>query len=98
MTQESPPAQSHIDVGNERGGTAAGGTIESELRSQRDRNAGGNMQLVLIYLVGALLAAGMAYYSGPATPAPVFWLYVVGALAFALAAAGQYFKQSKSGR
>jgi hypothetical protein len=56
------------------------------------------MQLVLIYLVGALLAAGMAFYNGPATPAPVFWLYVIGALAFAIAAAGQYFKQQNPRR
>jgi hypothetical protein len=56
------------------------------------------MQLVLIYLLGAVLAAGMAFFSGPGTPAIVFWLYVVGALAFAAAAAGQFFKQQKPSR
>lgn len=53
------------------------------------------MQLVLIYVLGAILAAAMAFFGGPETPAPVFWLYVVGAAAFALAAAGQYFKLQK---
>jgi hypothetical protein len=56
------------------------------------------MELVLIYLVGALVAAGMAFFSGPATPALAFWLYIVGAIAFTLAAAGQYFKQQKPRR
>jgi hypothetical protein len=54
------------------------------------------MQLVFVYLVGALLAAGAAYVSGPETPPLVFWLYVAGAVLFALAAIGQYFKQAKS--
>ena len=56
------------------------------------------MQLVLVYLLGAVLAAGAAYISGPETPIAVFWLYIAGAVLFALAAAGQYFKQAKSGR
>ena len=56
------------------------------------------MQLVLVYALGALLAAVMAYISGPDTPVAVFWLYVAGAVLFAVAAAGQYFKQSKTGR
>jgi hypothetical protein len=56
------------------------------------------MQLVLVYALGAVLAAGMAFYSGPGTPALVFWLYVIGALAFAAAAVGQFFKQQKKGR
>jgi len=53
------------------------------------------MQLVLVYAVGAALAAAMAYFSGPATPVAVYWLYIVGAVLFAAAAAGQYFKQSQ---
>lgn len=53
------------------------------------------MQLVLVYAVGAALAAAMAYFSGPETPVAVYWLYVVGAVLFAVAAAGQYFKQSQ---
>ena len=53
------------------------------------------MQLVLVYALGAVIAAGMAYISGPATPVAVYWLYVVGAVLFAVAAAGQYFKQSQ---
>jgi len=56
------------------------------------------MQLVLVYALGALLAAVMAYISGPETPVAVYWLYVAGAVLFAVAAAGQYFKQSKTGR
>lgn len=56
------------------------------------------MQLVLVYAVGALIAAGMAYISGPETPVAVFWLYVVGAVLFAVAAAGQYFKQNQPGQ
>ena len=52
------------------------------------------MQLVLVYALGALIAGGMAYVSGPETPTAVFWLYVVGAVLFAIAAAGQYFKQN----
>jgi hypothetical protein len=54
------------------------------------------MQYVLVYLLGAALAAGAAYFSGPETPVLVLWLYVFGAVLFALAAVGQYFKQSKS--
>jgi hypothetical protein len=56
------------------------------------------MQLVLVYALGAVLAAVMAYISGPGTPVAVYWLYVLGAISFAIAAAGQYFKQSKTGR
>lgn len=54
------------------------------------------MQLVLVYALGAVIATGMAYISGPETPVAVFWLYVVGAVLFALAAAGQYFKRNQS--
>ncbi|MCC6946586.1 MAG: hypothetical protein IT539_02365 [Bradyrhizobiaceae bacterium] len=54
------------------------------------------MQLVLVYLVGAVLAAGAAYFSGPETPTLVLWLYIAGAVLFALAAIGQYFKLSKN--
>jgi hypothetical protein len=56
------------------------------------------MQLVLIYALGAALAAFMAYASGPETPVFAFWLYVIGAAAFALAAAGQFFKLRNPGR
>jgi hypothetical protein len=56
------------------------------------------MQLVAIYALGALLAAVMAYFSGPATPAAVYWLYIAGAVLFAVAALGQYFKVSKPSR
>jgi hypothetical protein len=56
------------------------------------------MQLVLIYLLGAALAAGMAFFSSPATPAPVFWLYVLGGIGFCFAAAGQYFKSQNPPR
>ena len=56
------------------------------------------MQLVLAYALGALLAAGAAFVSGPETPTIVFWLYVAGAVLFAVAAAGQYLKLSKPGR
>jgi hypothetical protein len=52
----------------------------------------------LVYALGALLSAGMAYISGPETPVAVFWLYVAGAVLFAVAAAGQYFKLSNPGR
>ncbi len=50
------------------------------------------MQLVLVYALGAVLAGFMAWFSGPETPVAVVWLYIVGAVAFALGAAGQYFK------
>ena len=53
------------------------------------------MQLVLIYVVGAVLAAAMAWFSGPGTPVAVYWLYVAGAVLFAVAATGQYFKLSQ---
>jgi predicted ABC-type sugar transport system permease subunit len=56
------------------------------------------MQLVLIYAAGALIAALMAYTSGPETPVVVFWLYVAGAVFFALGAAGQYLKRTNAGR
>jgi hypothetical protein len=56
------------------------------------------MQLVLIYALGAIIAAVMAYTSGPETPVAVFWLYVAGAVFFALGAVGQYFKQTNMGR
>jgi hypothetical protein len=56
------------------------------------------MQLVLIYAAGALVAALMAYTSGPETPVAVFWLYVAGAVFFALGAAGQYLKRTNAGR
>jgi hypothetical protein len=59
---------------------------------------GRTMQHVLIYALGAILAAGMAWFSGPATPPLVFWLYVIGAGAFALAAVGQYFKLQNTRR
>jgi hypothetical protein len=50
------------------------------------------MQLVYVYALGALLATLAAVWSGPDTPPLVYWLYVAGAVLFALAAAGQYFK------
>jgi hypothetical protein len=53
------------------------------------------MQLVLIYVAGAVLAAAMAWFSGPGTPAAVYWLYVAGAVLFAIAALGQFFKQNQ---
>jgi hypothetical protein len=56
------------------------------------------MQLVAIYAAGAALSAAMAYFSGPATPVLVYWLYVAGAVFFAIGAAGQYFKVSKPSR
>jgi hypothetical protein len=56
------------------------------------------MQLVLIYTAGAIIAAAMAYLSGPETPVAVFWLYVAGAVFFALGAAGQYFKHTHDRR
>ena len=56
------------------------------------------MQLVGIYAAGAVLAAAMAYFSGPTTPVMVYWLYVAGAVLFALGALGQYFKVSKPSR
>ena len=56
------------------------------------------MNLVVIYAIGAVCAAGAAYVSGPGVPTAVFWLYVAGAVLFALAAVGQYFKLTKSGR
>jgi hypothetical protein len=56
------------------------------------------MQLVLVYAAGAVIAAVLAYTSGPETPVAVFWLYVAGAVFFALGAAGQYFKQTNTGR
>jgi hypothetical protein len=56
------------------------------------------MQLVAIYAAGAVLAAAMAYMSGPTTPVAVYWLYIGGAVLFALGAVGQYFKMSKPSR
>ena len=56
------------------------------------------MNLVAIYAAGAVLAGAMAWFSGPATPAAAYWVYVAGAVLFALGAVGQYFKVSKSGR
>jgi hypothetical protein len=56
------------------------------------------MQLVLVYALGAVLAAVMAYISGPETPMAVVWLYVAGAVLFGIAAAGQYFKLTRTGR
>jgi hypothetical protein len=56
------------------------------------------MQLVAIYAAGAVLAAAMAYISGPSTPAAVYWLYIAGAVLFAIGAIGQYFKVSKPSR
>lgn len=50
------------------------------------------MQLVYVYALGALLAGFAAVWSGPDTPAVVYWLYVAGAILFAFAAVGQYFK------
>jgi hypothetical protein len=54
------------------------------------------MQLVIVYIVGAIIAGVVAYSSGPQTPAAAYWLYVVGAVLFALAALGQFYKVSKS--
>jgi hypothetical protein len=54
------------------------------------------MQLVIVYLVGAVIAAAVAYYSGPQTPVAAYWLYVIGAVLFALAAIGQYMKITKA--
>jgi hypothetical protein len=56
------------------------------------------MQLVAIYAAGAVLAAAMAWFSGPATPVAVYWLYIAGAVLFAIGAVGQYFKVSKPSR
>ncbi len=56
---------------------------------------GGRMQLVLIYAAGAVLAAAMAWFSGPGTSTAVQWLYIAGAVLFAIAALGQFFKQSQ---
>lgn len=56
------------------------------------------MQLVLTYALGAVLAGVMAWFSGPETPVVVFWLYVAGAILFALGAVGQYFKVQKPRR
>jgi hypothetical protein len=53
------------------------------------------MQLVLIYTLGAVLAAAMAWFSGPTASVAIFWLYVIGAVLFAVAALGQFFKQNQ---
>ena len=55
------------------------------------------MNLVLGYVAAAALSGAVAYMTGQAGGG-VFWLYAAGAVLFAVAAAGQYFKQSKTGR
>ena len=46
----------------------------------------------------AILSLAVAFMSGPATPRPVFWLYIAGAVLFGLAAFGQYKKEQKKQR
>lgn len=53
------------------------------------------MGLVKGYALAAGLSAIVAFMSGPETPRAVFWLYVAGAVLFALAAFGQYKKEQK---
>ena len=49
------------------------------------------MNLVLIYAAIAGLTGLAAYFTGRAG-GTAFWLYAIGCVLFALAAAGQYFK------
>jgi hypothetical protein len=49
------------------------------------------MNLVYAYAGIALLATVVAYMTGTAGGS-VFWLYLAGAILFAIAALGQYFK------
>lgn len=52
------------------------------------------MNLVYAYGGIAVLAAVIAYLTGQAG-GTVFWLYLAGAVLFALAAVGQYFKLTR---
>jgi hypothetical protein len=54
-----------------------------------------DLGLVKGYALAAGLSAIVAVMSGPETPRAVFWLYVAGAVLFALAAFGQYKKEQK---
>jgi hypothetical protein len=56
------------------------------------------MHLVKGYALAAALSLIVAFMSGPETPRLVFWLYIVGAATFALAAFGQYKKEQKKQR
>jgi hypothetical protein len=53
------------------------------------------MNLVMGYAVIAALSAAAAYMTGQAGGGQ-FWLYTAGAVLFALAAIGQYFKVTKA--
>ena len=52
------------------------------------------MNLVLFYAAIAVLAGVVAYMTGQAGGG-AFWLYVAGAVLFALATIGQYFKVNR---
>lgn len=52
------------------------------------------MNLVYGYIAIAVLSGFAAYMTGQAGGGQ-FWLYAAGAVLFALAAVGQYFKQKK---
>jgi hypothetical protein len=53
------------------------------------------MNLVFGYIVIGALSGAAAYMTGQ-TGGGTFWLYSAGAVLFALAAAGQYFKVTKA--
>jgi hypothetical protein len=53
------------------------------------------MNLVFGYIVIGALSGAAAYMTGQAGGG-TFWLYSAGAVLFALAAAGQYFKVTKA--
>jgi hypothetical protein len=52
------------------------------------------MNLVLGYAAAAALSGAVAYMTGPAGGG-AFWLYTAGAVLFALAAVGQFFKVNR---
>lgn len=52
------------------------------------------MNLVYGYVLIAALSGAAAYMTGQAGGG-AFWLYAAGCVLFALAAAGQYFKETK---
>jgi hypothetical protein len=53
------------------------------------------MNLALLYAAVAVLSGAVAYMTGQAGGG-TFWLYSAGAVLFALAAIGQYFKVKRS--
>ncbi len=53
------------------------------------------MNLVKGYALASALSAVVAFFSAQSAPTAVLWLYIAGAVLFALAAIGQYMKEQK---